>query len=162
MCVHSVLRDTVLRVLVGGGGGGGVCSSTGELVLAVEVRVARFVGDALTGDSVGAGGSGKGFGWFLVATIVALSIEERRFNVCVLSYVFRRKEMSVFRREEVTMFLPSLLLLIYAYQKGYFTRTLNHSDLARAEQPHVGIPRAILTHLNVDIVVWWYDRMIVG
>lgn len=79
VCVHSVLRDTVLRVLVGGGGG--LCSSTGELVLAVEVRVARFVGDALTGDSVGAGGSGKGFGWFLVATIVAESVEERRFDV---------------------------------------------------------------------------------
>lgn len=68
MCVHSEeRRDVVLRVLVGGG----ETSSVVEFALAVDVRVTRFVGDDLAaGDSVKAGGSGKGFGWLRVATIV--------------------------------------------------------------------------------------------
>lgn len=62
----------VMRVLIGAGSD--TSSLTVELALPVDVRATRFVGDALAaGDSVGAGGSGKGFGWFLVATIAALA-----------------------------------------------------------------------------------------
>jgi hypothetical protein len=137
VCDHPVALRTVevdLRARVGVGGGDAAAVRVTSFALAVDVRVVRLVGDAL-GDSVGAGGSGKSLGWFLVATMIEIVAKLRLRKGC-LGYACARSRSAWAHREFIRYLYrarmgegasASRLRIIPASSKGYCGLTLGTS-----------------------------------